>query len=234
MNGNPGPGTTLRATLSLAAPALAASASALWRPAGLAVRYLDYLEAMHGVVRASVPLMETARARCARSSADPVAAALRAYLDGHIADEQRHDEWLRDDLAAAGRPGAALAKPPDPVVARLAGAQYYWIHHHDPVCLLGYIAVLEGNAPPPWLPGHIATLTGLPPGAFRTLHHHAVADADHLADLYALLERLPLTAAQQHAIAISALSTVDGLTELLCRLATSSPPGYREEADDPQ
>jgi hypothetical protein len=222
----PSPGSALRAKLSLAIPALATSTSALWNPAGLTARYLDYLQVMHGVIRASIPLMETARARCRQSPADPLAAALSAYFTAHIAEEQRHDDWLLEDLAAAGR-HAGPADPPGPPVARLVGAQYYWIRHYHPVCLLGYIAVLEGSAPPPWLSGHLASLTGLPAAAFRTLDHHAAADLSHEAGLYALIDQLPLTPAQERAIAISALTTVDGLIELLSRLA-----GRMEEADD--
>jgi hypothetical protein len=213
------PSAALRAKLRLAAPALAAATGELWAPAGLAARYLRYLQVMHGVLRASVPLMEAACRRCAQRPADPLAAPLGDYLAGHIAEERDHDGWLLEDLTAAGQETVfSLADQPDPLVARLVGAQYYWIQHHHPVCLLGYIAVLEGSAPPPWLAGHLAALTGLPRGAFRTLHHHAIADVGHQADFDTFLDQLPLTAGHERAVAVSALSTVDGLTELLRRL----------------
>ena len=40
-----------------------------------------------------------------------------------------------------------IARPPAPAVAALVGAQYYWVLHHHPVALLGYIGLLEGYPP---------------------------------------------------------------------------------------
>jgi hypothetical protein len=175
---------------------------------------------MHEVIRASVPLMELAARRCAeRGLADPVAVPLRRYLERHIEEESGHDDWLLADLAAAGeRPPEADRQPP-PVVARLVGPQYYWIEHHHPVALLGYVTVLEHNAPAPWLARRLATETGLPDAAFQTVHHHAELDRDHGADLELLLDRLPLDRAQETAVAVSALHTVVAATDLFLGLA---------------
>ncbi|MEO6701391.1 MAG: iron-containing redox enzyme family protein [Jatrophihabitantaceae bacterium] len=216
----PAASAALRLKLELAAPTLRQAMAAVWQPPGLAERYLDYLEVMHTVIRASVPLMRTAARRCAElGPSDPLADQLGDYLTEHIAEELDHDDWLLADLALAGRdPAAVLADQPTVPVARLVGAQYYWIAHHHPISLIGYIAVLEGNSPPCWLADRLATRTGLPIDAFRTLHHHAAADLDHTADLDALLDRLPLTAAHQQAVAVSALATVAALAEVFDRL----------------
>jgi hypothetical protein len=206
--------------LGLAAPSLNRAMNAVWKPAGLTERYLDYLSVMHAVIRASVPMMQDAAQRCAALTDDPVAPALAGYLTAHIAEELHHDDWLLQDLAAAGREPALVASALPPVaVARLVGPQYYWVRHHHPISLLGYIAVMEGNSPPPWLSGRLATATGLPSAAFRTLHHHAVADLHHSAEFDAFLDSLPLTVGLQRAISVSALSTADSFTDLLTRLS---------------
>lgn len=220
MGRRPTASAALRVKLGLVAPALHAATAALWRPSGLRSRYVEYLYAMHALIRASVPLMEQAARRCARAPGDPVAGPLGRYLEAHSEEERGHDAWLLEDLVAAGGdPRAALSRVPSPVVADLAGAQYYWIEHHHPAALLGYIRVLEDNAPAPWLADRLAAGTGLPAAAFRTVREHAELDSGHIADLDALLDTLPLTAAQQVAVSVSALRTSDGVTRLFSQLA---------------
>ena len=216
-DGPPGAGSGLRTTLRLAAPALAAVTERLWRTSDLTARYIAYLYAMHEVVRASVPLMETAALRCRTyPPGDRAAGGLRAYLADHIREERHHDEWLMDDLAAAGEPDppTLLGRQPGPQVARLVGAQYYWIAHHSPLCLLGYIAALEANAPSPHLADRLSAATGLPDAAFRTVRHHAVVDGGHSDAVFTLLDRLPLTTTQARAVTVSALTTVTALIDL--------------------
>ncbi|WNF31212.1 iron-containing redox enzyme family protein [Streptomyces sp. C11-1] len=196
----------------------------MWRAEGLLPRYRTYLCTMHAVIRASVPLMELALERVRRrvSSGDPSAAPLAAYLEEHIREEEGHDAWLLEDLrAAGGTPDEALAPMPSPLVAALVGAQHYWIEHHHPVALLGYIAVLEGYAPAPGLTDRIARRTGLPTAALRTVREHSVLDTGHLDELYALLDRLPLTRELEATVAVSALHSLDALTRLFVRLGRS-------------
>lgn len=227
------PGAALRTRLALTAPALRASSARLWSAPGLGVRYAVYLRAMHGVVRASVPLMERAAARCAELGAhDSVAGPVARYLREHTEEERGHDDWLLADLAALGdSPERTVAEQPSPTVARLAGAQYYWIEHHHPVALLGYIAVLEGNAPAPWLADRIAGTAGVPRNALRTVRDHAALDTGHITALYALLDGLPLSPALTNAVAMSALHTVEGLMELYARIHRASRPDHHAQED---
>ncbi|MFF8606821.1 hypothetical protein ACF06X_12850 [Streptomyces sp. NPDC015346] len=205
----------LRTKLTPTTPVLRAATAALWRPEGLRWRYVRYLAAMHPLVRASVPLLERAAERCAERD-DPGARRLAAYYTRHAEEERDHDTWLLDDLAAAGAGPAAV---PHPVVVELAGAQYYRIEHEHPVTLLGYIAVLEGNAPGPRLADRLTEATGLPGGAFRTLREHAELDGGHLDDLHRVLDDLALTPARQTAVSVSALHTANLLTRLFLALA---------------
>jgi hypothetical protein len=95
------------------------------------------------------------------------------------------------------------------------------VEHHHPVVLLGYIAALEGHAPPPGLAERLADATGLPPEAFHTLRRHADLDGEHRAGLDRLLDRLPLDERLRAAVAVSALHTVAGVTELFDRIAAA-------------
>ncbi|MFD6801217.1 iron-containing redox enzyme family protein [Streptomyces cyaneofuscatus] len=214
----------LRTKLLLLEPEFRGATTHMWRAEGLLPRYRTYLCAMHAVIRASVPLMELAVRRAADSPGDPLSEPLAAYLAEHIQEEAGHDAWLLEDLLAAGAaPEDALGPQPPPDVAALVGPQYYWIEHHHPVALLGYIAVLEGYAPAPGLTDRIGRITALPAAALRTVREHAALDTDHLDELHALLDRLPLTRDQETAVAVSALHSLDALTRLFVRLGRSAP-----------
>lgn len=220
-------GQALRLKIELAAPLLRRSASAFWTTGDLRSRYLAYLQAMHMVIRASVPLMELAAQRCAAlAPADPAAALMEPYLRRHIAEELHHDEWLAGDLLTVGiEPAPVLSQRPGPAVASLVGAQYYWIIHYHPVCLLGYIGALEGVAPSPETARWLGELTGYPRGAFRTLDHHARVDDEHVADLYDLIDGLGLDGPRASAIGCSALATMTGLGALFLSLANAATRG---------
>ncbi|MET9926221.1 MULTISPECIES: iron-containing redox enzyme family protein [unclassified Streptomyces] len=214
----------LRTKLLLLEPEFRGATRHMWRPDDLLPRYRTYLCAMHAVIRSSVPLMELALRRMADRPGDPLSEPLTAYLAEHIVEEAGHDAWLLEDLRAAGAdPQDALGPQPPRDVAALAGPQYYWIEHHHPVALLGYIAVLEGYAPAPGLTDRIARLTALPATALRTVREHAALDTDHLDELHALLDRLPLTRDQEAAVAVSALHSLDALTRLFVRLGRTAP-----------
>ncbi|MEU4408691.1 iron-containing redox enzyme family protein [Streptosporangium sp. NPDC023963] len=210
------PSITLRAKIDLTGHALRSAGSSLWRAPDPRRRYRDYLCAMHMVIRASVPLLRVAAAR----SAELGETELAGYLDRHAEEEAGHDDWLLEDLALID-PSAedALRGTPPPSVAGLVGAQYYWVLHHHPVALLGYIAVLEGEAPSPALLEHLERSTGHPRAAFRTLWRHAALDPGHREDLDRMLDGLPAVRERQDAVGTSALHTVRAAAELLRELA---------------
>ncbi|MCF3182342.1 iron-containing redox enzyme family protein [Streptomyces polychromogenes] len=215
------PSLALRTKLAPTAAVLRAATAGLWRPEGLRQRYPRYLAAMYPLVRASVPLLERAAERCAEVD-DPAARSLAAYYRRHAEEERDHDTWLLEDLAAAGAGPSAV---PHPVVVELAGAQYYRVEHQHPVALLGYVAVLEGNAPGPRLADRLAEVTGLPDAAFRTLREHAALDGGHLDDLHRVLDALAPPPDRQTAVSVSALHTAHLLTRLFHSLA-ADPGGH--------
>ena len=221
----------LRDKLALLDRTLAPLYDELWASPDPARVYLPFLVLLHQIIRASVPLMEAARA-CARDRApgDAVCTALVPYLDEHIEEERHHDAWLLEDLEIAGVPrGDVLERIPSPRVAALVGAAYYWVFHHHPLALLGYIAVLEGSPPSRSFTEGLEARTGLPRSAFRTLEKHGEVDPGHGQALDRLVDSLPLTPAHESLLGVSLVHTTSALggcvRELLAeiRAAGSAP-----------
>jgi len=207
----------LRQKLALAS---GPSTGRFWTRPDLRQIFPEFLFLTHCIIRASVPLMETA-ARVARlkASASGIDSPLADYLSHHVTEEASHDEWLLDDMEALGhKRNDILSRVPPAAVAEMVGAQYYWLHHAHPVSLLGYIAVLEGDPPRENELEAAAIRTGLPHEAFRTFISHAKLDPHHKQELDDFIDSLTLTLQQQSLLAVSAISTVGGLRNVFALL----------------
>jgi hypothetical protein len=216
----------LRAKIELLMPRLFTLSARVWDSPALGELYPRYLCALHSAIRATVPLMETAleRSRALADAGDPVAAGTADYLARHIREERGHDEWLRQDLAAIGRdPDEPLRTMPTAGAADLVGAQYYWIRHHHPVCLLGHIAVLEGYPPSPDFADLLQRRTGYPADGFRTLRRHAALDIRHRDELMRAIDRLPLAPEHHTALGVSALHTLRATSVLFEEILATAP-----------
>ena len=215
----------LRQKLDLALPALFAAGRALFDHPRIRELYPEYLVASHWIIRASVPLLETARDRANGLGPDDHAAAtVAAYLSDHIEEERGHDEWLLDDIAVLGLSRTeVLARPPSSSVAALVGAQYYWVLHYHPVAVLGYVALLEGYPITDEEVRKLAERTGHPGSAFRTLAKHAELDPGHGAELDRVLDSLELTAELRQVLGISALASVRMMTHVIDEVRRSLP-----------
>jgi hypothetical protein len=114
-----------------------------------------------------------------------------------------------------------LARVATPAIARLVGAQYYWITHAHPVSLLAFFAVLEGHPPTLAHLDEVQRRTGLPTGGFRMLRRHAELDERHGEELFQLIDGLPLNVSHVSLLGLSAFHTIDALgamfDELLAR-----------------
>ncbi|WP_421693589.1 iron-containing redox enzyme family protein [Aestuariivirga sp.] len=184
--------------------------------ADLASAAINHLVLLHQITRASVPLMETAHAECLRRGADPVCAGLAGYLLKHIEEERHHDDWTLDDLESAGIARSDVLKVmPAANVAALVGAQYYWILHHHPVAILGYMIMLEFNAPAPETVREMQRRSGLPGTLFRSHLLHAELDPHHQAELFQLVDDLGLSGSQVRLVTESAIHTGSMLADCL-------------------
>jgi hypothetical protein len=210
----------VRRKIGLLLPQLIDSGDTLLAHPRVRELYPEYLFMSHSIIRASVPLMETARARALElAPSDPVSAQLAPYLEEHIPEELDHDEWLLDDLETLGRPRqSVLARTPSPTVASLVGAQYYWIFHYHPVALLGYIALFEGYPPTPQMVDDLVVSTGYSRDSFRTMAAHAELDPGHRDELDRLLDSLALTREQTAVVGLSAIWSTQLFTQAVDEL----------------
>jgi hypothetical protein len=214
----------LQAKIRIAAQPLHAVTESVWNHPALPDVFAEFLASIYDSVRVTIPLMEAARCTAVKlGERDPVAGKLAGYLEGHIAEEFEHDQWLLNDLAAVGFTREVMAKRlPRPSIAAMAGAQYYWIFHAHPVAILGYLAVLEGHAPSPAHLDGLQKRTGLPDEAFRMLRHHAAADEQHAADLFGFLDTLSLSDQHERLLGVSAVQTLAGIHDFFSDLAVAS------------
>jgi Iron-containing redox enzyme len=213
----------LRTKIRLVRARLDEATYKLWNHPRLVDIYPEYLFQNHTVTRASVPLMEAALS-CARTNfaSDPVAVGTANYLAKHIPEERGHDHWLIEDMRQMGiDPSPVLKRMPSPAAATLVGAQYYWINHFHPVCLLGYIGVLEGTPPTVQYFERVVARSNLPKQALSSLFRHAKLDPQHRADLDEAIDGLPLTSEHSEMLGVSALQTVHLLTRVIEELTMS-------------
>lgn len=171
------------------------------------VGYTGYLMCLHQIIRCSVPLMQDAHEAC-RTRDTATHAAFAAYLEQHIPEERGHDDWLLEDLERLGVPAdVVLDAVPHGAVAHLAGSQYYWIRHDDPIALAGYIAVLEGFPPGIEQLRAAAERNSIPWEAMSTLRKHSSLDVHHRAELRSQLDSLPLDQRQRRVVTRNAVRT---------------------------
>jgi Iron-containing redox enzyme len=219
-----GQGDLLRRKINFAVPLLHTICTRFWEHKSLGVMFPKFLLTIYGSVRATVPLMNTAVAALKRRPADEgLCEPLIDYLRQHAREEAEHDEWLIQDLEKVGiKRNEVLASPGTPEVARLVGAQYYWIHHAHPIALLAFFAVLEGHPPIASHLDEVQRRTALPSEAFRMLRKHADLDKEHADELFHLLDELPLTPSLSVLLGMSAFHTLDALAAMFQRLVSEA------------
>lgn len=114
----------------------------------------------------------------------PAGSPLLNFFEDHLSEERGHAQWLLQDLQRAGYKLQAH----DWAAVELVGAQYYLMFHVNPVLLLGYMAVLEGNPMPLAKVEELEQLHGA--DLCRTLRYHAVHDVRHGEDIFDFFDTL--------------------------------------------
>jgi hypothetical protein len=210
----------LRLRMAMTNGHLVRSLDALWTSPDIARLFPEYLILLHQVIRASVPLMEAARSEALKLPiGDPLRDPLASYFQHHIDEEKDHDDWTLEDLSAAGfSKDEILNRIPLPTTAAFVGCQYYWIYHHHPVGLLGYILMLESDPGTTEVYDDLERRTGLPKALFRTYRMHGELDPQHVKELDEFIDSLPLSESHLSLMGISAMSACIGFAECVTRL----------------
>jgi len=224
----------LKTLIELSDHRLRNALAALWRHPRLDEVYPGLLLAAYSVMRGTVPVMERARDsadRVVKANGDAACAALSRYLTAHIPEERGHDQWVLDDLQALGFDRRQMEKRlPSPASAAMVGAQYYWIDHVDPVAVLGYVAVVEGDPPREDDILAIVEQTGLPVEAFSNMLRHARLDPAHQAEFDEALDAMPLTERQWDIVGVSAVHSAGLYAQLIEEVVSSVDESVRAAA----
>lgn len=149
--------------------------------------YIAYLAQAYHHVRHTVPLMQEARARLAHR---PV---LVAALDEYIVEEHGHENWILEDIDAAGGDSAAVrANGPAPATLAMVEHAYRTIREGNPAAFFGMVYVLEGTsiAMASHGAGAVQAALGLPDTAFHYLTSHGALDQEHMKFFERLMNRI--------------------------------------------
>ncbi|MCR6702123.1 MAG: iron-containing redox enzyme family protein [Dokdonella sp.] len=150
--------------------------------------YLAFLTQAYHHVRHTVPLLMACGARLpARLE------WLREAIAEYIQEETGHQEWVLDDIAAAGGDRAVAAHSAPSVATELMVAYAYdTIARGNPVGFFGMVLVLEGTsvALATRAAQSIEQALQLPRNAFSYLLSHGDLDVEHTGFFEGLMNRL--------------------------------------------
>jgi hypothetical protein len=209
----------LRYKLELIGPEVTLPARRLLEHPNADEVYPRYLAVGYHITCGMIGVVEAALERArALAPADPVASDLAGYLDRHLLEETHHEEpggAVLDDLRSLGVDAEALVEASSSTkTALLIGAQYYWIFHHHPVAVLGFLELEAYHSELPTVE-RLIEKTGLPREGFRQLLLHAKLDAVHARELHEVLDSMPLEPRHEQLIGLSALHTIGLTAEML-------------------
>jgi pyrroloquinoline quinone (PQQ) biosynthesis protein C len=174
---------TDRATL-FAAPAIAACL----RGEVSRQTYLAFLQQAFHHVRHTTPLLMAVGSRLPERLE-----WLRKSVAEYIEEEIGHEEWILNDIAAAGGDAnEARASQPQLAAEVMVAYAYDLAQRRNPAGFFGMVFVLEGTSVA--LALHAADLIqqalGLPDAAFSYLRSHGTLDQEHTRHLAELVNRM--------------------------------------------
>lgn len=150
--------------------------------------YLAFLTEAYHHVRHTVPLLMACGARLpARLE------WLRTAIGEYIKEEMGHQEWILDDIAAAGGDRQRAAQGRGNLATELMVAYAYdSIARGNPVAFFGMVLVLEGTSVALATRAAVAIEPhlGLPRRAFTYLRSHGDLDIEHVGFFASLMDRL--------------------------------------------
>ena len=150
--------------------------------------YVAFLTQAYHHVRHTVPLLKACKA------ALPVHHAwLNDAMDEYVEEEQGHDEWILDDIAACGADAEAVRhRRPALATEVMVAYAYDLIARRNPLGFFGMVYVLEGTSVALALMAadKIQGGLGLPDSAFSYLRSHGTLDQEHTAHFALLMDQI--------------------------------------------
>ena len=150
--------------------------------------YLAFLGQAYHHVRQTTPLLMTLGGRLPERLS-----WLRRPVAEYIDEEIGHEEWILNDVTAAGGDADAVrASQPDLPAELMVAYAYDLLHRGNPAAFFGMVFVLEGTSVALALQAadRIQQTLGLPNAAFSYLRSHGTLDQQHTMHLALLLERM--------------------------------------------
>jgi len=157
--------------------------------------YLAFLQEAYHHVRHTVPLLAAMKAHLPAQHQ-----WLHPALDEYIEEEEGHDEWILNDIAAAGGDARSVRHGQAGVATEVMVAYAYdTIHRGNPLGFFGMVHVLEGTSVSLALMAADAIQypLGLPDAAFTYLRSHGTLDQEHTAHFAELMSRITSPEDQQ-------------------------------------
>jgi pyrroloquinoline quinone (PQQ) biosynthesis protein C len=150
--------------------------------------YLAFLKEAYHHVRHTMPLLMAVGSRL-----EPRHHWLQKELVHYLDEEIGHDQWILNDIEAAGG-SAALVKDSAPCIETGAMVAYAYdtVMRRAPVGFFGMVFVLEGTSVALALSAaeRIQSALALPGAAFTYLRSHGKLDQEHVHHLASILDRL--------------------------------------------
>ena len=149
-------------------------------------QYVAFLTEAYHHVSHTVPLMQLAKSRL-----DGSHAAYRDALDEYISEETGHEQWILNDITAAGGDAASVVREgPNAATEMMVAFAYDYVSRVNPMGFFGMVFVLEGVSTQLASvgAGAVRASLGLPKEAFTYLVSHGALDVHHLAFLKDLLD----------------------------------------------
>ena len=150
--------------------------------------YLAFLREAYHHVRHTVPLLQACKAALPERNA-----WLRGPLDEYVEEERGHDEWILDDIRAAGGDAQAVRNGlPGHATEVMVAYAYDTIARRNPLGFFGMVHVLEGTSVSLALMAadQIQKPLQLPDAAFTYLRSHGMLDREHTAHFELLMDQV--------------------------------------------
>ena len=150
--------------------------------------YLAFLGQAFHHVRHTTPLLMVLGGRLPERLA-----WLRRPVAEYIDEEIGHEEWILNDIAAAGGDAEAVRKSRPGLPAEVMVAYAYdLVNRGNPAAFFGMVFVLEGTSVAMALNAadRIQQALGLPDAAFSYLRSHGTLDQEHTRHLAELVDKM--------------------------------------------